>query len=102
MLGKAWAGKGKQPHGERRGGEPANTHRDQMRTIWHLWHPAVAPCLALFKSLGLDSLLIFWYWQRFRVLGFRASSGARSLSHAWTAPPTHLKGVRAAASRSCR
>ena len=56
-LGKAWYGKGKQPHGQRRGGEPANMWRDQARALQEMWHPLMAPCLGLF----------FWCWQRFRA-----------------------------------
>ena len=51
MLGQKFAGKGTQPHGVDRGGEPANVWRDQMRSLQTLWHPDLVPG----QLVGLDS-----------------------------------------------
>ena len=53
MIGEQFAGKGNQPHGVDRGGEPANVWRDQMRSIQTLWHPDMVPWQILF--VGLES-----------------------------------------------
>ena len=62
MQGHAFAGKGKQNHGqpELRGGEAANTFRDHMRLVWYSWHPELVPWHKESEGLGLDSLLILW------------------------------------------